>query len=63
MTILFFSSSSFSFDFFLRLFLFLFFFGVYLAYGMPMISGMLELGKFVCKLSVSLLLDMYRTWG
>jgi hypothetical protein len=30
---------------------------------MPMISGLLELGKVVCKLSVSLLLDMYRTWG
>jgi hypothetical protein len=28
-----------------------------------MISGLLELGKFVCKLSVSLLLEMYRTWG
>ncbi len=28
-----------------------------------MISGLLELGKFVCKLSVSLLLEMYRTCG
>ncbi len=30
---------------------------------MPMISGLLELGKLVCNLSVSLGLDMYRTWG
>jgi hypothetical protein len=30
---------------------------------MPMISWLLELGKFVRKLSVPLLLDMYRTWG
>jgi hypothetical protein len=62
MTILFFSSSS-SFDFFLRLFLFLFFFSVYLAYVPPMIYGLLELGILVCNLSVSLGLDMYRTWG
>jgi hypothetical protein len=60
---LFFSSSSFfSFDF-LILFFFLFFFGVYLADGMPMIYGLLELGKLFCNLSVSLGLDMYRTWG
>ncbi len=43
--------------------MFLFFFGVYLAYGMSMISGLLELGRLVCNLSVSLGLDMYRTWG
>jgi hypothetical protein len=47
----------------LRLFLFLFFFSVYLAYVPPMIYGLLELGILVCNLSVSLGLDMYRTWG
>ncbi len=30
---------------------------------MRMISGLLEVGKFVCELSVPLLLDMYWTRG
>ncbi len=30
---------------------------------MPMISGLLELGILVCNLSVSLGLEIYRTWG